>query len=99
LSFVLLLLLLTNFLLSFVCCREEDEQEEEEEGEGETGPLPMLNADPSVLQILKDAGFEEEKCRRALILSRNNPEIAMELLLSNAPSLDTSQPLELGPQV
>ena len=47
------------------------------------GIQPVVNPDENMLNSLKEMGFPEDQCRRALVVSRNNVSRATDLLLSD----------------
>jgi len=60
-------------------------------GNGDNGQqLALIQPDPDALQMLMEMGFLEGRCRKALLLCRNNVQVAMEWLLehSDDPSAD-----------
>lgn len=52
-----------------------------------------INVDPLCLQKLLDMGFEEQRSKKALIISKMNPMRAMEWLLEHSNDEDIDKPL------
>eukprot|EP01098_Paradermamoeba_levis_P012038 TRINITY_DN51_c0_g1_i1.p1 TRINITY_DN51_c0_g1~~TRINITY_DN51_c0_g1_i1.p1 ORF type:complete len:205 (+),score=39.48 TRINITY_DN51_c0_g1_i1:429-1043(+) len=63
-----------------------------------TGNQPTQpEVNPEALQKLVDMGFPEERCKKALLLNRMNPNLAMEWLLEHHEDPDVDTPLPSSP--
>jgi len=66
--------------------------EEETEGEEEQGPI-TVEVDADALKHLQEMGFPEGRSKKALLLNRMNPALAMEWLLEHDGDADIDEPL------
>ncbi|XP_068728664.1 ubiquitin-associated domain-containing protein 1-like [Montipora capricornis] len=54
------------------------------------------NIDPGILKQLTDMGFKEARAKKALLLNRMSPVLAMEWLLQHESDPDIDEPLVIG---
>lgn len=70
---------------------EEEPQEEIEQTSQLVAPSTEVN--PEALTALKDMGFQEQRARKALLLTKMNTQLAMEWLLEHGDDADIDEPL------
>ncbi|KAL9988723.1 hypothetical protein ACROYT_G003202 [Oculina patagonica] len=86
---ILISLIDSSILLQSVHAEKESDNSGQEED-------VQPNVDPSILKQLTDMGFKETRAKKALVLNRMSPMLAMEWLLQHESDADIDEPLVLG---